>query len=103
MGDPRLVANAISLELAFVGLAIASFRWLKYSLIPNMAIACIVFIGNTISPRHVEIMTTLTPLENAIVLIVGGYVLQVSLFVTSFIQFRNRKKLVDVKTKEGEI
>lgn len=62
--------NAIVLETTFVTLAILSFWRLRYALIPNMII---VIIGNTASTKHLEIMSSLEPLENAIVLIVGGY------------------------------
>ena len=53
----------------------------------------IVIIGNTASPKHLEIMSSLEPLENAIVLIVGGYVLQGLLLISNMMAFRNRKHL----------
>jgi hypothetical protein len=46
--------------------------------------------------EHLEIMGSLEPLENAIVLIVGGYVLQGLLLISNRVAFRNRKHL---KTK----
>lgn len=101
MGDPRFFVNALGLEFVFVSLAILSIRRLKFSLIPNMIISCVVIIGNTISPQHVDIMISLNPIENAVVLIIGGYILQALLFVTSFIQLKNRKKLVNIKKGEG--
>jgi len=93
LGDPKFITEGIALELAFVGLAILSIKKIRYALIPNIAIACLMIAGNTISPRHTEIMLSLTPLYNAIILIVGGYILQVLLLVTNIFGLKNRKQL----------
>lgn len=93
IGNPKFLINAIILETAFVALAVLSFWRLRYALVPNIIIAIIVIIGNTASPKHLEIMGSLEPLENAIVLIVGGYVLQGLLLISNMIAFRNRKHL----------
>lgn len=93
LGDPKFITEGIALELAYVGLAILSIKKIRYALIPNIAIACLVIAGNTISPRHTEIMLSLTPLYNAIILIVGGYILQVLLLVTNILGLKNRKQL----------
>lgn len=95
MGDPQFLANAILLESSFIALAAISVWRLQYSAIPNMVIAIIVIVGNTASPRHIEIMTSFEPLGNAIVLIIGGYVLQALLLVVSGIAFRKRKQFSD--------
>ena len=93
IGNPKFLTNAIALESAFVALTASSFWRLRYVLIPNMLITIIVIIGNTASPKHLEIMSLLEPLKNAIVLIVGGYVLQgLFLAVTPNI-FKNKKNL----------
>lgn len=76
LGDPKFFLPAISLELIFGGLFILSLKKLNYILIPSIIITIIVIIGNTISPKHIEIMSTFTPIGNAIVLILGGYVFQ---------------------------
>ncbi len=93
MGDPQFLVNAIILESSFVVLAGISLWRLQYSTIPNMVIALLVIVGNTVSPRHIEIMASFEPIGNAIVLIIGGYVLQVLLLVASGIAFRKRKQL----------
>jgi len=98
IGNPKFITNAIALESAFVVLAVLSLWRLKYTLVPNMIIAIIVIIGNTASPKHIEIMSTFQPLENAVVLIVGGYLLQGLLLITNMIVFKNRKNL-ELKTK----
>ena len=98
IGNPKFVTNAIALESVFIVLTILSLWRLKYALIPIMIIAIVVIIGNTASPKHIEIMSTFEPLENAIVLIVGGYLLQCLLLITSMIVFKNREHL-RLKTK----
>ena len=83
LGDPKFLIQAIILESSFVALAIVSLKNFRYAYIPNFIIACVVITGNTISPKHLEIMSTLHPFYNAIVLIIGGYVLQGLLLVTN--------------------
>jgi hypothetical protein len=97
IGNPKFVTNAIALESVFIVLTILSLWRLKYALIPIMIIVIVVIIGNT-TPKHIEIMSTFEPLENAIVLIVEGYLLQCLLLITSMIVFKNREHL-RLKTK----
>lgn len=94
LGDPKFITEAITLESAFVSLAILSIRRPKYALIPNMGIACLVIAGNTISPKHTEIMLSLHPLYNAIILIIGGYILQALLLAANILAFKNRRLIV---------
>lgn len=42
-------------------------------------LAAIVIVGNSLAPPHVQIMTTFSKPLNAVLPIVGGYVLQVAL------------------------
>lgn len=93
LGDPKFIAEGVALELSYIGLAILSIKKIRYSLIPNIAIACLVIVGNTLSPKHTEIMLSLTPLYNAIILIIGGYILQTLLLVTNILGLKNRKQL----------
>ena len=92
MGDPQFLPNAIILESSFVVLTVVSLWRLNYSLIPNMIIAVVVIVGNTASSRHIEIMSTFSPPENAFILITGGYILQGLLLITSAITFKKRKQ-----------
>ena len=80
MGDPKFFVQAISLELVFVSLTVLSIKKIRYVLIPNIIIGIIVAIGNTMSPQHIDIMSSFNPLDNAIILIIGGYILQILLF-----------------------
>ena len=93
IGNPNFIINAIILESIFVSLIAVSFWRPHYSLIPCMAISLVVIVANSLSPRHVEIMSTFQPFPNAVVLIVGGYMLQIMLFGFSLKAFRNRKRL----------
>ena len=93
LGDPKFITEGIGLELVYIGLAILSFKKIRYALIPNIAIACLVIAGNTLSPKHIEIMLSLTPLYNAIILIVGGYILQGLLLATNIFGLKNRRQL----------
>jgi len=93
LGDPKFIAEGVALELAFIGLTILSVKKIRYAMIPNIVIACLVISGNTLSPKHTEIMLTLNPLYNAIILIVGGYILQALLLVTNVVGLKNRSSL----------
>jgi hypothetical protein len=92
LGDPKFFIPAIALESSFIALAILSFKSFKHAYIPNFIIACVVIVGNTISPKHLEIMSTLHPFYNAIVLIAGGYILQALLLVTNVMTLKQYRK-----------
>ena len=93
IGNPKFIINAIILESVFASLIAVSFWRLRYALIPCMAISLLVIVANSLSPKHVEIMTTFQPLANAIVLIIGGYILQILLFSYILKAFKNKKHL----------
>ena len=92
LGDPKFLIQAIILESSFIILAIVSLKNFRYAYIPNFIIAGIVITGNTLSPKHLEIMFTLHPFYNAIVLIIGGYVLQGLLLVTNGVALGQHRK-----------
>jgi hypothetical protein len=91
LGDPKFISIALALESSFIALTIISIKKLRYAIIPNIVIACVVIAGNTLSPKHIEIMSTLHPLYNGIILIVGGYILQGLLLATNIWAKRNLK------------
>ena len=88
LGDPKFLIPAIALELSFISLTVISLKNFRYAYIPNFIIAGMVIAGNTTSPKHLEIMSTFHPFYNAIVLIIGGYVLQALLLITNAISLR---------------
>ena len=93
LGDPKFLAVAVALEASYIALTILSIKKVKYALIPNIMIAGIVIAGNTFSPTHVGIMLALNPIYNAITLIIGGYILQVLLIVTSILTYKSMKQV----------
>ncbi len=93
MGDPRFVAQALVLEGCFITLVVLTARNYKHVYIPNFVIAGIVIAGNSAFYKHIEIMTTLHPLYNAIVLITGGYVLQALFLFTNYLAYKHHKQL----------
>ncbi|MGI0101049.1 MAG: hypothetical protein ACREA7_00460 [Nitrosotalea sp.] len=93
LGDPKFILQALLLEGCFVSLAVLTAKNFKRVYIPNFVIAGIVIAGNSAFYKHIEIMTTLHPLYNAIVLITGGYVLQVLLLITNYLAYRQYKHL----------
>ncbi|MGI0088054.1 MAG: hypothetical protein ACREBI_08875 [Nitrosotalea sp.] len=93
LGDPKFISQALLLEGCFVSLTVLTAKNFKRVYIPNFVIAGIVIAGNSAFYKHIEIMTTLHPLYNAIVLIAGGYVLQVLLLITNYLAYRQHKHL----------
>lgn len=99
LGDPKFLLQAFSLEFSFIALAVISTKNIRYAFIPNFVIAGIVITGNTFSPKHLEIMSTLHPFYNAVVLIIGGYILQGLLIITNMIAYKKYKQtLLNNKT-----
>ncbi|MDQ3852644.1 MAG: hypothetical protein M3299_07405, partial [Thermoproteota archaeon] len=104
-GAPQFHDRAIALELSFITLAVVillgdSFivnkvplaRIALYACIP---LAIIVMVGNSLASPHVEMMTTFSKPFNAVMLIIGGYVLQGALIGTTILQLvRTRQSIV---------
>jgi hypothetical protein len=70
---------AIILETSFA--ALSFLVWKGYSKAPYACIplAVLVIIGNSIAPPHVKLMMTFSKPLNAVILIAGGYILQIAL------------------------
>ena len=94
LGDPKFLVEAFALEFSFVALAIVSAKNFRYAYIPNFIIAILIIVGNTVSPKHIEIMSTLHPFYNGIVLIVGGYLLQGLLLITNTLAYKKYKQVI---------
>ena len=84
-GNPKFISEAIIIELSFITLSILIWRGYTKALYACIALASIVIIGNTVSPAHVHLMTTFSKPANALILIIGGYVLQGALIYTSLV------------------
>jgi hypothetical protein len=82
-GNPKFIDRAIILELSFVTLSVLVWKRYSKTLYACIPLALLVVIGNSLAPPHVNLMMTFSKPVNAIVLIVGGYVLQIALIYTS--------------------
>jgi hypothetical protein len=82
-GKPKFIDRAIILELSFATLSALIWKGYGRALYACIPIAVLVIIGNSLAPPHVNLMMTFSKPLNAIILIVGGYVLQIALIYTS--------------------
>ena len=92
-GDPQFLDRAIALELSFIILAILTYKDFRKALYACIPLAVIVMMGNSLASPHVEMTTTFSKPFNAIMLIIGGYVLQAALIGTTV--------LLLVRTRQG--
>jgi hypothetical protein len=104
-GAPQFIDRAIALELSFITLAVVILlcdrltvrtvplaRLALYACIP---LAIIVMVGNSVASPHIEMMTTFSKPFNAVMLIIGGYVLQGALIGATILQLvRMRQGIV---------
>ncbi len=91
-GDPKFIGNAIALELSFIALTVLTFKGYKKVLYVCIPLAVAVMIGNSLAPPHVQIMTTFSKPLNAVLLITGGYILQIALIGSSVYELRKARK-----------
>ena len=82
-GNPKFIDRAIILELSFATLSALIWKGYGKALYACIPIAVLVIIGNSLAPPHVNLMMTFSKPLNAIILMVGGYVLQIVLIYTS--------------------
>jgi hypothetical protein len=93
-GNPKFIDRAIILELSFATLSALIWKGYSKALYACIPLAILVIIGNSLAPPHVNLMMTFSKPLNAIILIVGGYVLQVPLIYTSLrsiVNIRSRR------------
>ncbi|HEX2472247.1 MAG TPA: hypothetical protein VHJ59_05810 [Nitrososphaera sp.] len=94
-GDPQFFDRAIALELSFITLAVLTYKGFRKALYACIPLAIIVMVGNSLASPHVEMMTTFSKPFNAVMLIIGGYVLQGALIGTTILQLvRTRQDIV---------
>jgi hypothetical protein len=75
-GNPKFLDRAIVLELCYASLSILVWKGYTKPLYACILIATAVIVGNSIAAPHVHLMTTFEKPLNAVVLLVGGYILQ---------------------------
>jgi hypothetical protein len=96
-GSPKFLGEAIAIEFAFISLAYLIWKGYSGALYACVALGTVVIIGNTLSPAHVELMSTFSKPINALILIMGGYVLAGLLVFTGIreiIKIRHPIKIV---------
>jgi hypothetical protein len=91
-GNPKFIDRAIILEISFATLSVLIWKGYSKALYACIPLAVIVIIGNSLSPPHVKLMMTFSKPLNAIILIAGGYVLQITLIYTSL------KSILDIRS-----
>ncbi len=98
-GDPQFFGRAIALELSFITLAVLTYKGFRKALYACIPLAIIVMVGNSLASPHVEMMTTFSKPFNAVMLIIGGYVLQGALIGTTILQLVRRHQHIIQKQK----
>jgi hypothetical protein len=83
LGNPKFIDRAIILELLFASLSALIWKGYSKGLYACIPLDALVIIGNSLAPPHVELMMTFSKPVNAIILVIGGYVLQAALIYTS--------------------
>src|ERR687897_3072953 len=90
-GNPKFIDRAIILELSFATLSVLIWKGYSKALYACIPIAALVIIGNSLAPPHVNLMITFSKPLNAIILIVGGYILQIALIYASLRSILNMR------------
>jgi hypothetical protein len=108
-GDPQFLDRAIALELSFITLAVLilldgrlalnKVPLAKLAMIACIPLAIIIIVGNSLAPPHVEMMTTFSKPLNAVMLIIGGYLLQAALIGTTILQLVRTRQILVQKQK----
>jgi len=88
-GNPKFIDRAIILELSFAILSVLIWKGYNKVLYACIPIAALVIIGNSLASPHVNLMMSFSKPLNAIILIIGGYVLQIALIYTSLRSIMN--------------
>jgi len=91
-GNPKFIDRAIILEISFATLSVLIWKGYSKALYACIPLALLVIIGNSLAPPHVKLMMTFSKPLNAIILIAGGYVLQIALLYTSL------KSILDIRS-----
>ena len=92
-GNPKFIDRAIVLEMSFFVLFALIWKGYSKALYVCIPLAILVIVGNSLAPPHVNLMMTFSKPLNAIILIIGGYVLQVVLIYTSL------RSILNIRTR----
>ena len=75
-GNPKFFYRALALEGSFIFLSFLIWKGYYKAVYFCIPISLLVIIGNSLAPPHVNLMLTFSKPFNAILLIIGGYILQ---------------------------
>lgn len=90
-GNPKFIDRAIILELSYVTLFALIWKGYSKALYACIPLATLIIVGNSLAPPHVNLMMTFSKPLNAVILVIGGYVLQFALIYTSLISIKNER------------
>lgn len=76
IGNPKFFYRALALEGSFIFLSFLIWKGYYKAVYFCIPISLLVIIGNSLAPPHVNLMLTFSKPFNAILLIIGGYILQ---------------------------
>lgn len=93
-GNPKFFDRALGLEASFIILTFFIWKGYNKALYACIPIAILVIIGNTLAPPHVNLMLTFSKPLNALILIIGGYILQFLLI------FFSLKCIIEIRSKK---
>lgn len=93
-GNPKFFDRALALEASFIILTFFIWKGYNKTVYACVPIAMLVIIGNSLAPPHVNLMLTFSKPLNAIVLIIGGYILQFLLI------FFSLKYIIEIRSKK---
>jgi hypothetical protein len=91
--SPKFIGEAIVIELSFITLSVLIWKGYTKALYACIALALAVVVGNSTSPAQIHLMTTFSKPANALILTIGGYILQGTLIYTileSIIRIRSK-------------
>jgi hypothetical protein len=93
-GDPRFISFAILIELSYISLAVLIAIGYRKPLYACILIAVLIIVGNSFVTAHIHRIMTLARPINTLVLILGGYILQILLIYASIVtlKFNTRSK-----------
>ena len=99
-GNPNFIINAMILEVTFIILAILIAKGIGNNkpMYVCIFLALLIIIGNSLVTAHINRMITFSKPLNTIVLIIGGYLLQVLLIYTSILTIKRRKEIKNPKS-----
>ncbi|HJU59775.1 MAG TPA: hypothetical protein VJ583_08500 [Nitrososphaeraceae archaeon] len=93
-GNPKFFDRALALEASFIILTFFIWKGYNKAVYACIPIAMLVIIGNSLAPPHVNLMLSFSKPLNAIVLIIGGYILQFLLI------FFSLKYIIEIHSKK---